>query len=297
MKFDFATQSVLMAAFAPLIALILGLAIDRRNRKRTEKPPQGEKLLRPPGHSLAIRLDETIEKILLDILTACALSAFAAASALSVAQCVAAQAPAWLLLIFALLLAGSALAGILAALRAFARMREAQNIRLGLRGEQAVAEALNEAADCGFRAFHDLPGGENWNIDHVAVCARGVFLIETKARRRYATRGEQPDHKVIYDGETLEFPAGTDRKSISQAHRNAKWLADFLTKKTGEPVSVSPVLVLPGWYIESKGNFRVKVMNAAYLAKFLRCQSELIEPAQVRRIISALDEKCRDVEF
>ena len=42
----------------------------------------------------------------------------------------------------------------------------------------------------------------------------------------------------------------------------------------------------------------VKAMNATYLAKFLRDQSVSIrDAAQVRRIIAALDEKCRTVEF
>ena len=32
MKFDSGTLSVLLAAFAPILALVLALAIDRRNR-------------------------------------------------------------------------------------------------------------------------------------------------------------------------------------------------------------------------------------------------------------------------
>jgi hypothetical protein len=38
-------------------------------------------------------------------------------------------------------------------------------------------------------------------------------------------------------------------------------------------------------------------MSANYLPEFLQRQGEKIEPAQVRRIITALDEKCRDLEF
>jgi hypothetical protein len=69
----------------------------------------------------------------------------------------------------------------LTAKRAFHRYQDAQNIRLGLRGEQAVAEALNEAADSGFRAFHDLQTDKVGNLDHVAAGMRGIFLIETKS--------------------------------------------------------------------------------------------------------------------
>jgi len=70
-------------------------------------------------------------------------------------------------------------------------------------------------------------------------------------------------------------------------------------KKTGEKVWVEPLVVLPGWYVKNTGkeNFRVNVMSANYLPGFLQRQSAKIDPAQVRRIITALDEKCRTVEF
>lgn len=70
-------------------------------------------------------------------------------------------------------------------------------------------------------------------------------------------------------------------------------------KLTGEPVRVEPVVVLPGWFVRitGKGNFPVKAMNANYLVRFLSGQTEIIPPAQVWRIITALDEKCRDMEF
>ena len=133
----------------------------------------------------------------------------------------------------------------------------------------------------------------------MAVGTRGVFLIETKARRRRVSRNGQAQHEVIFDGDALQFPTGKDAKAIAQAKRNAAWLSNYLTKKTGEPVRVEPLVVLPGWFVRivEKGNFPVKAMNANYLVRFLAGQSEIIQPAQVRRIIAALDEKCRDVEF
>lgn len=38
-------------------------------------------------------------------------------------------------------------------------------------------------------------------------------------------------------------------------------------------------------------------MNARYLVGYLQRQDETIAPAQVKRIIAALEEKCRDMEF
>ena len=106
-------------------------------------------------------------------------------------------------------------------------------------------------------------------------------------------------HEVLYDGEALQFPFFREIEPIEQAKRNAAWLSNFLRNKTGEPVEVFPLVVLPGWFVKrsEKANFRVNVINANYLPGFLARQGEKLEPAQVRRIITALDEKCRDVEF
>ncbi len=299
MKFGLQDLFVLLAAFVPLVALVLATEIDRWNRKHTEKSPQTEKLLRPPGHSLAIRWDKSVDAALFNLLMASAFAVSVAVIANGFVRFLVIHAGIfWLVLSGVLLLLFTA-AGILMMGRAFRNWREAHDLRLGLRGEQAVAEALNEVADCGFRSFHDLPGGEDWNIDHVAVGTRGVFLIETKARRRRRIRNGQKEHEVSYDADGLYFPSGTDRNAIPQAKRNAKWLSNYLARKTGEPVFVEPVIVLPGWYVEAdkNGNFPVKAMNAKYLVGFLRGQQERIEAPQVKRIIAALDEKCRDVEF
>lgn len=299
MKFDSSMIYVLLAAFVPLLILILAIFWDRHSRKRTEKPPQTDKLLRPPGHSLSIRLEKTYDSLVDSLLAATFFSAFSGicvvwfASLLGLrAQLAALTFP---LVVGVLLITGC----VWFCLRVLHTFKRAQDIKLGLRGEQAVAEALNEAAECGFRSFHDFPAAEEWNIDHVVVGRYGVFLVETKACRRRRSTTTQAAHEVFYDGEFLRFPHFQTTQPIDQAQRNAKWLSNYLRNKTGEPVEVFPTVVLPGWFVKTteKGNFRVSVMNANYLSGFLRRQTEKIEPSQVRRIITTLDEKCRTVEF
>jgi hypothetical protein len=187
--------------------------------------------------------------------------------------------------------------GIICAIATYRALLHARNLKLGLRGEQATAEALHEAADAGYRAFHDVQGGENWNIDHVAVGTKGVFLIETKARCRRRARDGQPEHKVRFDGITLTFPVGSDRAAIVQARRNSKWLAEYLAKKTGEAVAVDPIIVLPGWWVDDDRSGPVRAMNCNYLTQYLRHQQERLDPAQVTRILTALEEKNRTLEF
>lgn len=290
---------VWLAALAPLVCLVTAIVLDRERRKKIEKPPQSEKLLRPPGYSLAQRLDDNVDKMVDDVLAACWLSAIAGLFVWVLAFCLSHHAPFAWIAGAALALALFLIASALSAVRAFRRYQDAQNMKLGLRGEQAVAEALNEAAENGFRAFHDLQTDRVGNLDHVAVSTRGVFLIETKARRKRGSVNGQAAHEVIYDGEALQFPHSRDADSIEQAKRNAAWLSNYLREATGESVEVFPLVVLPGWYVKKseRGNFRVEVMAAKFLPGFLSRQAEKIEPAQAQRIIFALDKKCRDIEF
>jgi hypothetical protein len=78
MKFDSSIVSFLVAALFPAVVLISAIVWDRRQRKRTEKPPQSVKLLRPPGYSLSIRLDNTLDSLGFSLLMATVLCAFSA---------------------------------------------------------------------------------------------------------------------------------------------------------------------------------------------------------------------------
>ena len=77
MKFYSSMISVLLAAFAPLIGLIAAIIWERERRRKTEKPPQAEKLLRPPGYSLSLRLDKTVDAVMENVLASCGFSTVA----------------------------------------------------------------------------------------------------------------------------------------------------------------------------------------------------------------------------
>lgn len=288
---------VLVATFVPLIGLIVAIQIDRARRKKLHKPLQTEKLLRPAGYSLSLELEKTVDAIMDNLLAACSVSAFAGASFATLRVLIVAKAPASGFAVCYAVLATFTFISATAAAKAFRGYTKARNLRLGIRGEQAVAEALREVADCGLRSFHDFPAESHWNIDHIVVGTRGVFLLETKAISRF--RNAKDAHKVIHNGESLQFPTFTTQKPIAQAQRNAKWLANYLRNKTGEVVDVMPVVVLPSWFVESstKGAFPVQVMNATFLCGFLRRQDAKIDVSQVRRITTVVEERCRDVEF
>lgn len=290
------TLAVLAAALGPALVFLAMIALHRRKEKQSD-PPQDEKLLRPPGYSLWLKLDECRDKIMDRVLFSTVFCIMGAAGSAGVGVVLGYDAPLKWAVPFGLLFAVCAVLGIWFLFKAGQSLEMAGHARLGLRGEQAVGEVLHELANAGFRVFHDIPGDGDWNIDHVVVGPRGVFVIETKARRRREPKWDQPKNEVRQDGEVLVFPFCTNSKAIPQAKRNAEWLTDHLAKRTSEPVKCEALVALPGWYVVQDYNAEVRAMNTVYLVKYLGDRPEKIEPEQVQLIINALEEKCRTLEF
>ncbi len=289
----------MIGLFAPFVALCLAMWLHERRREASQRAPQQEKLLRPPGFSAAVKLDAILDQILIRIILALGTGAMAGLSIQGLADVLSQLGPSWLLLIpggVCVLLAG-ACAWLTADL--LRRLRNAENWRLGLRGEQAVAEKLAEVAECGYRAYHDIQGDGTWNIDHVVVGVQGVFAIETKTRRKpREKRSGQAPYTATLDGQIVRFPNGSDKKAVPQVLANARWLANYLWKKTGESVFVEPVIAIPGWWVDGSGQeSAVKAMNPTYLAGYLRGRPATLDRAQVTRIKTAIEENCRTLEF
>jgi hypothetical protein len=163
-------------------------------------------------------------------------------------------------------------------------------LSLGLDCERAVGEELNQLMLNGFRVYHDFPA-ENFNIDHIVIGTNGVFAVETKGRAK-PVKG---DVNVIFDGQGLQFPAHYEKDPFDQAKRQAVWLAKWLTSAVGAEVSVRPVLVLPGWFIERKKPGML-IYNGKNPQVVYRIKGDSTLSAEmIQRITHQIEQKCRDV--
>lgn len=124
---------------------------------------------------------------------------------------------------------------------------QGRKLRQAIRAEQATAQELAASLAGDNRIIHDVQAGD-FNIDHFVITPAGVFSVETKSRLKPPVGNGSP--RVKYNGKQLEFPGWMETKPIDQAARQAKWLADYLQKATGERFPVFAVLALPGWYID-----------------------------------------------
>lgn len=167
-----------------------------------------------------------------------------------------------------------------------------ESFRLGLDGELATAEGLDQLKQHGFYIFHDIPA-DSFNIDHVAIGPTGVFAVETKAKSK--TKAKGPDSaNVSVRGDTLEFPDGLNTEFINQARRQAKWLSGFLTQSVGKPIDVKPVLSLPGWYV-NREDTKAMVFNHKALIG-LKSGNVALDNQTIEQIKFQVEQRCRNIQ-
>jgi hypothetical protein len=168
--------------------------------------------------------------------------------------------------------------------------------RLAFDGEVYVGQELNQLMFDGYHVFHDFPA-EEFNIDHILVGPSGVYAVETKARHKPNTGDSTKDAQVTYDGQTLFFPNWNEHRPLKQTEWQAKWLSNWLQSATGGPISVKPMLALPGWFIRKTSPNGIPVLNPKQIKSFIKRQRKgVLNQKQIEVICHQLNQKCRDIE-
>lgn len=167
---------------------------------------------------------------------------------------------------------------------------ELRTTRAGIEGEMATAQLLSPLLAKGWRLFHDIPGNRG-NIDHVLVGPGGVFAVETKFRSKPQSIKGKEGATARYDGHAIHFPTGKDSLAPQQAAAVSRELSTVLSGKLGEPVSVSPVVSLPGWFVTTNCKpvpGQVAVINPKFHGLFERSLD--CNPQLQARLCHALSE-------
>lgn len=143
--------------------------------------------------------------------------------------------------------------------------KQIKDLRLARDGERSVAEELQPLYMQGAAILHDICA-DDFNIDHVVICRQGIFLVETKTYRK---PGGNPTVRVAGD-KILVAGREYGRNPVAQARAEARWLHDLLLKSTGKNFFVRPVIVFPGWFVESQaGSADFWVLNPKALPTFI----------------------------
>ncbi len=157
-----------------------------------------------------------------------------------------------------------------------------KKLRLGRDGERAVGQYLELLRDKGYRIFHDLIG-EGFNVDHVIVCEHGVFTVETKSY----SKPESGDPKIVFNGsEIIVDGFNTNTGIVIQATSQADWLQNIIKESTGKDISVKPVVVFPGWYIQSNNSktSNVWVLNPKALPTYIGNSPKILKTDEMMMV-------------
>jgi hypothetical protein len=190
-------------------------------------------------------------------------------------------------------------ASALVAYRLWKLLNERRRIRLGFEGERHIGEALNRLMLAGYRVFHDFLITDKprriRNIDHIVIGTNGVFAVETKTRRKM--KGEN-GAKVTVLGDALQYPWGIDYGDLGQAQEDARWLADWLSKMSEQPVNVESILVLPGWFIDRRARPGVTVLSGSEVAANIpKLNGTATSESEVRRLAAIIEDRNRSIEY
>jgi hypothetical protein len=172
-------------------------------------------------------------------------------------------------------------------------LRKIWSHRLGLKGEQAVAEELNQLLADGFKVFHDVPF-DGYNIDHVIVGPPGIYAVETKTRRKRSDIKGLERATVEVIGDRLEFSGQKNEDAVPQARRNAKALGEWLTAALAERVVAGAIVTIPGWWVNRRQVHDVNVLNPEEIKRsFPDRPRHPLSEQQIQRIAHHLAERCR----
>lgn len=173
--------------------------------------------------------------------------------------------------------------------------KEVKALKLGREGERAVGEYLDLLRENGYRVFHDVVG-ENFNIDHVIVSIKGIFIIETKTYSKPINN----DAKVYFYGDSITIDGiHLDRNPLSQVEASARWLSEIIKESTGKEYPIKGVILFPGWYVKPIGNVSKNntwVLNPKALPTYLENESKKISREEMLLACSHLTRYIRAKE-
>lgn len=277
---------VLGVIFAlPTVAVAYWLNRQRAAERAALVEPFTDLVRRPAGESLRLKIDQLGEDFEGHIAALCLVGMFSAGVMVGL--------PASRRAMFgAVLFAVNIIAGVYAAPRLARLARELRAHRLGYKGERVVAEELNRLLAEGFAVFHDLPFN-GYNIDHLLVGTRGVFVVETKTRSKRTDARWEKKATAVFDGRTIRFNDSLDVDAVKQARLNAREVARWLSASTGEQVEAQAILAVPGWWISDAPPIDgLTARNPARIAPFVTIFPEgALTPAHLRRIIYQIEQR------
>jgi hypothetical protein len=170
-----------------------------------------------------------------------------------------------------------------------------KNLRLGRDGEKAVGQYLESfRSSNGIKVLHDIKG-DSFNIDHVVVSTKGIYIIETKTHSK-PIKGKA---EILFDGKKLLFNgADYGDRIIVQVKAENKWLSELIEELTARKFPIQPVIAFPGWFVKmtNTNDSGIWALNPRGLPSFLNNQQEVMSLEDVQLVSNHLSRYIRSLE-
>ena len=170
--------------------------------------------------------------------------------------------------------------------RIYKEKQHIKYLRQGRDGERVVGEYLEHFRESGARVYHDIIG-DGFNLDHVLVSTRGIYLIETKTYSK-PNKGKT---EIEFDGKDFYYNGVKYNDDIRiQVTAAATWLANLIEELTTKKVSVRPVVLFPGWFVKMTHRYETNIwaLNPKNLHKFYNNEKETLTKEDVKLISNHL---------
>ena len=169
-----------------------------------------------------------------------------------------------------------------------------RNLKLGRDGEKSVAQYLSVVSrqlskeDANMHVYHDLVDNvKKFNIDHVVVTKKGIFIFETKTYRK--TNGST--NTITSNGKELFKNGQKMTNNIPlQVKGQIRWLQSELLQVTGKKYPVVASIVFVGWFVDSSKVDGIYITQAITLKNILenKYSKVIYDDEELKRITSAV---------
>jgi hypothetical protein len=174
-------------------------------------------------------------------------------------------------------------------------MPKIRALKLGREGEKVVGQSLEELRSGKAIVLHDIVA-DGFNVDHVVISPKGLFVIETKTRSKPNGR----DAKIAFDGDKVTIdgrvPSGDP---VKQVLANTAWIQEMLKERTGRSFPARPVVLFPGWFVETVGaraHDRVWVLNPKGLPAFIDQEKPALSLEEMKTATCHLAQHVRSIK-
>ena len=169
-----------------------------------------------------------------------------------------------------------------------------RNYKLGRDGERSVAQYLYTVArqlskkDSNMHVYNDLVDEKKqFNIDHVVVSKKGIFIFETKTYRKT----KDITNKITSNGKELFKNGQKITSNIPlQVKGQVKWLQSELLQITGKKYEIIPTVAFVGWFVDAQKIDDIYITQAKTINNILenKYRDILYDDEELKRITSCI---------